>query len=101
MVKHLPIISLLLTNFMPLFIENSTQPIQSFIKTTPNQYLLIKSEIQLFIFERIEHIINLTSHLAIHNCSCNYRHNNCYNNTSKYHVCYAHTSYILYFFSLA
>ena len=101
MVKHLPIISLLFTNFMSLFIEYSTQSIQSFIKATPNQYFLIKSEIQLFIFERIEHIINLTSHLAIHNCTNNYRHNNCYNNASKYHVCYTHTTLYIIFFQFS
>ena len=69
------------------------QSVESFVESSPNEYSLVETKIQLFVFEGIKHIIDLVTHLSIDQQRNYYRRSQCCYNTRQYHIPY--------FFSLA
>ena len=100
MIEHLSEIAFLFADFVSLFVEKVTQAVECFVEASIPNALLVESEVELLIFERIEHVIDFLLQSLFHQDPHNDSHHNSSGKASEYDERCIH-DYIPYFFSLA
>ena len=99
MVEHETEVFLLFYDFVPFLVEDGAQSVQGPVELSSSDMLFIKSEVQFLIFQCIQHVGHLLSHLSCGDQISDdrryrYRCQNC-----QYDGYIVHQ--ILYFFNLA
>ena len=84
MVEHLSEVAFLFADFVALFVKEITQAIECFVEASIPNALLVESEGEFLIFERIEHVIDFLLQSLFHHYPHNDSHHNSSGKASEY-----------------